>query len=794
MLGTTVAGRYEIEAQIGVGGMGIVYRAHDTRLRRDVALKVIAPHLMQQESARVRFLREAQALAGLMHPHIVTIFDMAEDADSNTVFLVMELLSGHSLREYLSDGTCPDTPECPRFSAIAVPLCRALEAAHKRGVLHRDIKPENIFVCDDGELKLMDFGLARLLGDMSKNQSSTVAGTLAYMAPEQLRGDKLDARTDLYALGAVFFEFVTGTQPFMGDNPGTVLLKHLTEPPPHLRDRLTALVNANDEATLNALDDLITRLMAKDAGERPVSAAEVRGVLEQSLPGSDTLAFAVDRLLAAQGEKGANAAHNVTQFMPSSPVSVPTYEIAARLTSRQTVELPPTVAQQPTSPVLTPVASNAQPVEFLPENPITSEAAPAWKRRSVVVTGISLLGAASVLAAVRVLPHAVRASEPPTSAPLTYKQREAAVKGNPAINPAPPASSGSSAVASHIMPQPPPAPSLVSKTGDSIHPPKPAGTAVSGENRVGASAIGSQTGKTVSSPAKTASGANAKSAGATATDKERDEWRRKQEDELALIKSLRQELEAARTLKTSSDTSLKAGAHKVAPSASSAKNGAKPVKLPPLPSVAEEAKPPLVIGMKVARVERSDNKAIHISLQNDVDCYAYFYLLPPGAHEAARLFAGYEYFAAAPKTPYAIQLLLPRNIPNSRGRILIVAAKKELKSLPSSFTLSPLPPAAIAANMTGEQRQQIVRQNIHQFSDQVAQLLAASRVLQGGQLMQPHDVVIRLIGGNPMVSGRNPDGSRRNPNGFRRGASQPLSRGRRNLPPPAEVGETSAAH
>ena len=269
MIGTTVAGRYEIAAQIGVGGMGIVYRAHDTRLRRDVALKMIAPHLMQQESARVRFLREAQALAGLMHPNIVTIFDMAEDADANTVFLVMELLSGHSLRQFLSDGTCPSNPGCPSFSHTALPLCRALEAAHKRGVLHRDIKPENIFVCDDGTLKLMDFGLARLLGDMSKNQSSTVAGTLAYMAPEQLRGEKLDARTDLYALGAVFFEFMTGTQPFLGDNPGTVLLKHLTEPPPRLLDRLPAPINESDEAALNTLDNLITRLMAKDAESGP---------------------------------------------------------------------------------------------------------------------------------------------------------------------------------------------------------------------------------------------------------------------------------------------------------------------------------------------------------------------------------------------------------------------------------------------------------------------------------------------------------------------------------------------
>ncbi len=420
MIGTTVAGRYEIEAQIGVGGMGIVYRAHDTRLRRDVALKVIAPHLMQQESARVRFLREAQALAGLMHPHIVTIFDMAEDADSNTVFLVMELLSGHSLREFLSDGTCPNTPDCPRFSEIALPLCRALEAAHKRGVLHRDIKPENIFVCDDGELKLMDFGLARLLGDMSKNQSSTVAGTLAYMAPEQLRGDKLDARTDLYALGAVFFEFVTGTQPFMGDNPGTVLLKHLTEPPPHLRDRLPAPLNADDEATLNALDDLITRLMAKEAGERPASAGEVRDALAQVLPGRDTLAFAIDRLLATQGIRGAGAAYSMTRSMP--PVSIPTEVLAAQLAPRQTTEVAQD-AEQPAISVLTPAGSPSQAAELLPENPPALKSLPAWKRRGVVVAGISLLSAASVLAAVQFRPHSDTSADTPGSVSASGKRQ-----------------------------------------------------------------------------------------------------------------------------------------------------------------------------------------------------------------------------------------------------------------------------------------------------------------------------------------------------------------------------------
>ena len=786
MLGTTVAGRYEIEAQIGVGGMGIVYRAHDTRLRRDVALKVIAPHLMQQESARVRFLREAQALAGLMHPHIVTIFDMAEDADSNTVFLVMELLSGHSLREFLSDGTCPNTPDCPRFSDIALPLCRALEAAHKRGVLHRDIKPENIFVCDDGELKLMDFGLARLLGDMSKNQSSTVAGTLAYMAPEQLRGDKLDARTDLYALGAVFFEFVTGTQPFQGDNPGTVLLKHLTEPPPHLRDRLPVPLNADDEATLNALDDLITRLLAKEAGERPASAAEVRDALAQAQPGRDTLAFAVDRLLAAQDTRNAGAAYSMTQSMP--PISIPTEAIAARLAPRQTTEMAQT-SEPPAISALTLAGSPSQPVELLPENPPAPKVLPAWKRRGVVVAGIGLLSAASALAVVQFRPHSDTLTDAPGSVSASGKRQSVTAQGITVVRSAPPVSSGSSATAvPQSTPTPASAPSLVSKPGDAGHPPKSGGTVAAGENHAAANSSGVKSTQTALVP-------NVAPATTVSPDinKEREALRREKQAHQAEIARMKKELDAARARNASLDANQKANTPAVKqPVASGAKGGAKPVKLPPLPSVADEATPPLVIGLKVSPIERNDPKAVHISMQNDADCYAYFYLVSTRTRTAVRVFAGYENFPAAPKTPYTLQLVLPSGVSNNRGAILIVAAKKELKNLPASFELPPPQPRATAPNMTGEQRLQNSRQKIHQFNDQVAQQLAANHALQGGQLLQPHNVVLQYIEQNVIVFGRNPDRSRRNPNGVRTGPGQPFPRGRRNLPPPAEFGNTGA--
>jgi serine/threonine protein kinase len=284
MIGTRIAGRYDVEAQIGIGGMGVVYRAYDSRLRRHVALKVIAPHLVQQEAARTQFLKEAQALAGLMHPNIVTVFDLCDDDTTQTVFIVMELLRGSSLRH------CMSLPGRPAFSEVALPLCRALEAAHAQGFLHRDIKPENVFVCDDGTIKLMDFGLARLLTANSRSQASLVAGTLAYMAPEQLKGEKADFRADLYSLGILFYEYLSGATPFEADNPGAVLMKHLTEAPQPLHDRVPDIAPE--------LEAVIHRLLEKSPEARYASAAALREALERPMADSPlSLARAADTAL-----------------------------------------------------------------------------------------------------------------------------------------------------------------------------------------------------------------------------------------------------------------------------------------------------------------------------------------------------------------------------------------------------------------------------------------------------------------------------------------------------------------
>ena len=285
--GTSV-GRYRIVGALGAGGMGVVYEAEDTRLGRRVALKFLPADPACDQHALERFRREARAASALNHPHICTVYDI--DAADGQPFIAMELLEGRTLRAAL--GTRPSalgkaTPGLPidELLPIALQLADALEAAHAKDILHRDIKPANIFLTTRGAAKLLDFGIAKLAADPrpADTEAETAGGwatgagvtfgTVGYMSPEQVRGEALDARTDLFSLGVVLYEMATGTAPFRGATSGAVLAEVLTKTPP-------APVRVNPEVPPD-LERIVTKLLEKDRALRYLSVSELRTDLER---------------------------------------------------------------------------------------------------------------------------------------------------------------------------------------------------------------------------------------------------------------------------------------------------------------------------------------------------------------------------------------------------------------------------------------------------------------------------------------------------------------------------------
>ncbi len=263
--GTLVGQRYRIDEKLGEGGMGIVYKAHDTLLDRPVAIKALSPHLFGDEGLK-RLLREAQSAAKLTHANIVAIYDVIEDDDIRLI--VMEYVEGRTLRDRIP---------LPWQEAveIASQVCRALQYAHARGVVHRDIKPENIVITDDGTAKVMDFGLARSEGRSRLTQTGMIVGTVAYMAPEQAVSGQADARTDLYSLGCVLYQMATGRPPFEADDPISVISMHINVPPVAPR--------FYNPVIPTALESIVLRLLAKDPTERYASADELARILETAL-------------------------------------------------------------------------------------------------------------------------------------------------------------------------------------------------------------------------------------------------------------------------------------------------------------------------------------------------------------------------------------------------------------------------------------------------------------------------------------------------------------------------------
>jgi serine/threonine protein kinase len=275
MIGTTLHHRYRLDAELDRGGMGVVYRAHDLLLDRPVAVKVLnRPNLGPE--GRARLLNEARAAARLDHPNIVAVYDagQAGEGDDGTPFIVMQLVEGESLRDQ-PPSSLDET------LAIAGQICAALNHAHTHGIVHRDLKPENILITPEGVAKLMDFGLA-LSAASRLTDDGSLAGTVFYLAPEQVLGQEIDGRADLYALGVMLYELVTGRLPFTADDPVAVLSQHLhapVVPPTSLRVDL-----------LPAVETAILKLLAKSPADRFATAAEAAVALAQA----GTLATAGD--------------------------------------------------------------------------------------------------------------------------------------------------------------------------------------------------------------------------------------------------------------------------------------------------------------------------------------------------------------------------------------------------------------------------------------------------------------------------------------------------------------------
>ncbi|HEX2295501.1 MAG TPA: Stk1 family PASTA domain-containing Ser/Thr kinase, partial [Actinomycetota bacterium] len=272
----TYGGRYAVLEPVGSGGMAEVYRARDELLGRDVAVKVLSDRLSRDRSFVERFRREAQSAANLNHPNVVSLYDYG--ADDGAYYIVMEYIEGKSLGDIVGESGAL-LPE--RAAEIASDVAAALERAHSSGLVHRDIKPTNIMITSSGQTKVTDFGIARALGQSTEQtqmtQTGMVIGTAAYLSPEQAQGNPVDARSDVYSLGCVLYEMLTGRPPFTGDAPLAIAYKHVRE-------------DAVPPSTVNPdvpreLDAVTLKALAKNPDNRYASAHEMREDLQRFLGG-----------------------------------------------------------------------------------------------------------------------------------------------------------------------------------------------------------------------------------------------------------------------------------------------------------------------------------------------------------------------------------------------------------------------------------------------------------------------------------------------------------------------------
>jgi serine/threonine-protein kinase len=297
-----LGGRYQVGELLGYGGMAEVHRGRDLRLGRDVAIKMLRTDLARDDTFQLRFRREAQNAASLNHPAIVAVYDTGEErgsAGESLPYIVMEFVNGRTLKEVLA-GEGRIMPR--RALEIVAEICSAIEFSHRHGIIHRDIKPGNVMLTQTGQIKVMDFGIARALssGASTMTQTSAVIGTAQYLSPEQARGESVDARSDVYATGCVLYELLCGHPPFVGDSPVSVAYQHVREEP-----KAPSLSNRD---VFPAVDAIVLKALAKNPANRYQSAGEMRADLLRAAAGRPVYAEPVmpksDPSLTSGGRMG----------------------------------------------------------------------------------------------------------------------------------------------------------------------------------------------------------------------------------------------------------------------------------------------------------------------------------------------------------------------------------------------------------------------------------------------------------------------------------------------------------